>query len=279
MVNFIGVGAQRCATSWLYSCLYEHPEICAPQKEIHFFSRSRYEEKGIGWYKELFSRRCREDLVKGEFSTSYLFHSDSAQRIHSHFPNTKIVIALREPLERAYSQYRLHGKVGWIDIEQITFEEFLTSEPTAIEQSLYYNQIKRYTEIFPAEQLHFIFKDDIDKSPGEVLKNLFLFLGVDSSFKPSLLSRRINSGRQPKLIWINRLMQHISHFLYSHGLSKIVFLLKKSGLPAWLRAHNTKVESDKSGVLNKEKRQELFTADVEKTGVLIGQDLLKRWNY
>ncbi|MCR4285481.1 MAG: sulfotransferase, partial [Candidatus Kaiserbacteria bacterium] len=70
MINFIGLGAQKSGTSWAYTCLYEHPEVCIPVKEIHFFSRPRYAE-GKEWYEAHF-KKCAEGKLRGEWSTSYL---------------------------------------------------------------------------------------------------------------------------------------------------------------------------------------------------------------
>ena len=109
-VNFIGVGAQKSGTSWIYACLYEHPEICAPIKEIHFFSRPRY-EKGIAWYEKQFDR-CAVEKLRGEFSTSYLYTPEAAARIHAAYPDAKIIAVLRNPIDRAYSQYRNAIKAG-----------------------------------------------------------------------------------------------------------------------------------------------------------------------
>ncbi len=110
MVDFIGVGAQKSGTSWAYACLYEHPEICAPVKEIHFFSRPRYEE-GKEWYEGHF-KKCEEGLLRGEFSTSYLYSEESPERIHACYPNAKLIAILRNPIDRAYSQYRNTIKAG-----------------------------------------------------------------------------------------------------------------------------------------------------------------------
>jgi hypothetical protein len=70
MINFIGIGAQKSGTSWAYTCLYDHPEVCAPIKEIHFFSRPRFSQ-GKEWYERHFGS-CGEGKLRGEFSTSYL---------------------------------------------------------------------------------------------------------------------------------------------------------------------------------------------------------------
>ena len=279
LVNFIGIGAQRAATSWIYSCMYEHPEICAPEKEIHFFSRPRYEEKGIAWYKNIFASRCPSESVKGEYSTSYLYDDHTAARIHEHFPDAKILVSLRNPTERAASQYALHAKVGWIDPEEVSFEQFVATEKSVKEQGLYYNQLKRYYDLFPKENIHVMVKEQIDTEPEQVIKGLFTFLEVDTNFTPSLLNREINSDNTPKRLWIDRSIQHVANFMYKNGLDRIVFAIKKAGIPAAIRKWNSAGELDAMSNKMRKELHEYFREDVKKTEQLTGATLISYWGY
>ena len=116
-VDFIGIGAERSGTTWVSNCLNDHPEICfSKQKEIFFFNKLdrhflklenlRY-KRGINWYKGFFNH-CAPGAIKGEFTPTYLFCPYAPRRIKSYFPNVKIVVCLRDPVERAFSQY-LHN--------------------------------------------------------------------------------------------------------------------------------------------------------------------------
>ena len=102
MIDFIGLGAQKAGTSWVYACLYEHPEIHAPIKELHFFSRDRF-SKGKDWYESHFSHR-KEGQKVGEFSTSYLYSKETPERIKELYPEVKLIAIVRNPVTRAYSQ-------------------------------------------------------------------------------------------------------------------------------------------------------------------------------
>ena len=135
-IDFIGVGAQKSGTSWIYACLYEHPEICAPIKEIHYFSRERNFKKGIEWYKNIFNT-CKKGQLKGEFSTTYLYDGKTPDRIKKEFPNTKIIISLRNPVDRAFSHYRNEIKGGHIP-KNTTFEEAMKNDKSIVEQGMYY---------------------------------------------------------------------------------------------------------------------------------------------
>ncbi len=119
----IGIGAQRTGSSWLYACMYEHPEICMPRKEINFFSRERNWTRGFGWYEGIFAE-CPATAVCGEFSTSYLPDPETPLRIHDRYPDVRLIVSLRHPAERAYSSYLNDILAGVVSPKQ-SFREAL----------------------------------------------------------------------------------------------------------------------------------------------------------
>src|SRR5438045_5070609 len=90
--DFIGIGAQRTGTSWIYACLYEHPEICMPRKEINFFSRERNWTRGFEWYEQIFAE-CPSRTIAGEFSTSYLSDAQAPARIKDRYPAVRLIVS------------------------------------------------------------------------------------------------------------------------------------------------------------------------------------------
>src|SRR5262245_48289245 len=110
--DFIGIGAQRCATSWIYECLACHPQVYMPEKEIHFFDCEF--ERGMDWYLNHFSTAHAGKLC-GEFTPDYLSSPVAIERLRDLVPQAKLIISLRHPVQRAYSAYRLfmaHGKTN-----------------------------------------------------------------------------------------------------------------------------------------------------------------------
>src|SRR3989344_5640213 len=100
-VDFIGVGAPKCGTTWIAECLAEHPDVCFSwNKEPHFFNRDREYEKSLDYYRTYF-KNCENKKLRGEYTVNYLYFDSAADRIKKHFPGTKIIIALRNPIERA----------------------------------------------------------------------------------------------------------------------------------------------------------------------------------
>ncbi len=113
-IDFIGIGAAKAASTWIFTCLNEHPEICSDsRKETNFFSRYYNYKKGIKYYYSLFSH-CSEDKIKGEFSPTYISSPQAPYLIYKHFPEVKLIACLRNPVDRAYSEYnfRVRTKSG-----------------------------------------------------------------------------------------------------------------------------------------------------------------------
>jgi hypothetical protein len=289
MVDFIGIGAQKCGTSWIYACLYEHPEICAPIKEIHFFSRPRF-EKGKEWYESHFSKcvhgtnvgelsmsRGTLDIDKvGEFSTSYLYSKETPARIKAMYPNVMLIAVVRNPLERAYSQYRNAIKAGEIGKDE-SFDAYVEGEPSALEQGRYAEQLARYYELFPKTQILTLVYEDSRKDPSAFIKTIYEFLGVDATFVPSMLLREVNIARTPKFVFIDRTMHHIAESLRRVGFDKLVFAFKKSGLPDMIRGANTDTGSAREEKPNLKKFASYFHEDTEKLSEYLERDMVKEW--
>lgn len=277
MIHFIGIGAQKSATSWVYACLYEHPQICAPIKEIHFFSRPRYSE-GIHSYEAHF-KSCSEGSLHGEFSTSYLYAPEAPQRIFTHYPEVKLIAILRNPIDRAYSQYRNAIKAGEIH-ESVTFDTYRKDEESVLAQGLYRAQLDRYLQYFKREQILILIQEDIAHDPVLFMKRIYEFLGVDASFVGSMVHDEINVARTPKRIWIERVMHHVAEFLRRQGLHAVVHAIRKWGFPDMVRSVNTKEGKERTArdPYDREELVSYFREDVTELSKLLERDLGKEWN-
>ncbi len=275
MIDFLGVGAQKSGTSWAYTCLYEHPQICAPIKEIHFFSRPRF-EKGYEWYESHF-KGCANGKLQGEFSTSYLYSKEAPARIHARYPEMKIIAILRNPVERAYSQYRNSIKSGEIN-ESKTFDEYMKEEVSVIEQGRYAEQLERYLTLFPSENVQILIYEDIRRDPVIFMRRIYEFLGVDPTFVSSMVHDEINVARTPKSVFIDRVMHHVSETLRKAGLDRLVHAVRKSGLPDLVRKGNTKSTTPSTKGYDHKVLAGLFRDDATKLGSICGRDMVKEWN-
>jgi hypothetical protein len=257
--DFIGVGAQRAGTTWLYACLYDHPAICAPIKEIHFFSQERHWTRGFEWYESLF-RRCPPAATVGEFSTSYLASPVAAERIRSRYPRVRLLISLRSPIARVYSHYRHE-----------------------IDGSRYATHLERYLSRFPRDQLLVLVYEDSVRDPHGFVAQVFRFLGVDAAHEPQSVGARINASRLPRFPRLDRTLSAVSRALRNRGLHGLWWFTRGLGLGNrirlgnWLRSAN--VQAAAPGLASgpdddtRERLWESLAADVRWVERFLGRDL------
>lgn len=209
--NFFIVGAAKAGTTSLFNYLGEHPQVFVSRvKEPHFFSYglgdvvlSRNPEvfRVRDWdsYRGLFAA-ARGKRAVGEGSSSYLRDPGAAPRIRQHVPEARIVILLRDPIERAYSQYQMYRLLGLEQSDDPAHA--LSSDPIYLEWSRYRPQLQRYVEQFPREQIQIHLYDDLCADAAAVARRTFRFLGVDDAFEPRTDQRYKVGGevRRPRLL-------------------------------------------------------------------------------
>jgi hypothetical protein len=190
--DFIIIGTQRGGTTSLFRYLAAHPEIGqASRKEVHYFDR--YYENGMDWYLAHFPERGQYRLV-GEATPFYVFHPNAPERILETVPQAKFILLLRNPVDRAYSQYQMKVERG---LETLPFEEAIEREPERLAVSDdpldpawrhhsylargdYVDQIKRWFDYFPRDQFSIIKSEDFFADEVGILHETQAFLGVGS---------------------------------------------------------------------------------------------------
>ena len=162
-VGIFIVGAPKSGTTSLYYYLNEHPEILmSSAKEPDYFSDKEILDQGLYYgksridslikYNNLFSKRDNEKFL-GDASVSYLFYPEVSNRIKEYNPESKIIIMLRDPIHRAFSHYLMDYRLGLTSKSFV--EEFNNQESLNFQQHFllgnYYNQVKKYLEVFETE--------------------------------------------------------------------------------------------------------------------------------
>jgi hypothetical protein len=287
--NFIIIGAMKAATTSLYTYLKQHPDIFMTSiKEPKFFNNlnkdSRFKLQGKGLvkiktleqYQNLFKEAINEIAI-GEASPSYIFDENCHILIKEILPKAKIIAILRQPVERAYSNF-LHAKRA--DQEKNTdFEESFTEENKMLkkgikthyylEKGFYYKQLKRYYDVFPKEQIKIILFEDIIKNPRKITQEVFKFLNVDSSFTPNT-SKKANVSGVPKgmLGWIVMKIRK-NHLMPNIEFSKIFpeFIVN-----LMLNTIYAKPKKISNKLINKLTNQ-YYIEDISKLEKLINKDL------
>jgi Sulfotransferase domain len=206
--SFLIVGAQRCGTTSMFKTLRQHPTVLAPplQKGIHYFDKN-YDE-GAGWYRSHFplrasaawlERKVDGTPITGESSPYYMFHPLAADRIARDLPGVRLVVLLRDPVERAISAYT-HEKARGFETE--SFERALELEPERIagerEKMLaeegydsfhlqhnayltrgqYIEQLERLEGIFGRDRIHVVDSHDFFAQPAPAYAEVLEFLDL-----------------------------------------------------------------------------------------------------
>jgi hypothetical protein len=256
--DFVGLGAQRAGTSWLYACLIEHPQIWMPRKEIHFFSRDRNWLRGYDWYESLFAA-SPPNVKTGEISTTYLDAEQTSKRIAARYPTVRLFASLRNPVDRAFSSY-LNDIVAGNVPPSTGFWDALESRPQYIEQSMYARHLERFLNCFNREQLLFLVYEESTRNPLEFIQTIYRFVGVNGSFRPSMIERRVGWGRVPRLPRIDRLILKASAFMQTHGrtLRRAWWSAKRLGLGDLVRNINTQRDTAREKSLTSAERRLLF---------------------
>ena len=232
--DFLVIGAAKAGTVSLYHYLGQHPQILmCPVNECNFFALEAADwtkhfrgpvdrlyldqhcVKTLEVYRRLFDKAGPHQMI-GESSPLYLFSALAAARIRHHIPNAKIVAILRQPVDRAFSNYQ-HFRQA--QIEPIAdFREAIRAEPARraqgwgpwpfwyyAEMGFYARQLQNYFALFGRKQILVVLYEDLKSNPVGLLKRIYEFVGVDPAYTPDT-STRHNLGGVPRWDWLQRLM-------------------------------------------------------------------------
>ena len=227
--DFLIIGAARSGTTSLYEYLVKHPSVMpAVGKEVYFFDKKF--DKGVNWYRTFFPTKLaksrleskqKQKCITGEATPRYLHHPHSPKRVHDLIPDVKLIVLLRNPIDRAYSHYQMERDHGH---EELSFEEAIKKENRRIDddakkmnsdenfysvnfyrksyltRGIYVEQLKRWFEKFPLEQFLILKSEDFYEKTPEIYQEVLDFLGLEEfelkSFKA--YKKREYSGIAPE---------------------------------------------------------------------------------
>jgi hypothetical protein len=281
--TFVIPGASKSGTTSLHHYLTEHPDIYMPSdKELHFFSREQNYERGIEAYEQHFAG-CDGETAVGEASPTYFYHGnvwvesggelrwlpedDSAVRISEAYPDIDVLVTLRNPVTRAYSQYWKNVRQGYERTYPFreAIEEELRGERDHKESPFcwvyanrYSTHLEHWLDCFDREQIKFlVFEKWIDRTE-ETLRDVCEFLGVEPLSDWSHASQVKNPSRTPRNLRLNWLYHD---HLKRTGVGELLYYLNlRSGYPDM-------------GPETKRFMLEVFEEEIRATAALIGQDL------
>ena len=253
------------------------------QKEPNYFSDEALKRQAMYYVKnridsleKYHSLFVNKDVkLRGEASVSYLFYDDIPQKIKEYNSKAKIIIMLRNPIDRAYSHYLMDYRLGFVSDSFDSIIKKRLKHKNAdlffqqyIKLSEYSQQVSRYLEVFDRENIMFIDYEDFKNDNSTVIDKTYLFLGVNNDFQPNL-KKKHNTYTMPK--------NCIIRFFYSFVLLRkfITNIVPKNFVKV---IRNLLFRSDKKPVLNNDVRMYLssyFKGDVEKLSTLLNKNFSK----
>ena len=196
--NFVILGAQKAGTTSLYAYLRWHPAITGPSwKEVSYFDR--HYARGERWYRGHFPAFGRGRLV-GEASPSYVFHPLAPERVRRLLPDARLIVLVRNPVDRAYSHYQHEVALRR---ESLSFEQAIETEGerlrgevermladpsyfssawwnyTYVARGRYAEQLERWLAVFPGDRLLVLASEDLRDHPAETYSRVLDFLGAE----------------------------------------------------------------------------------------------------
>jgi len=305
--NFIVVGANKGGTTSLYHYLKQHPEVyLSPIKEPHYFSKDidvnqfkkefahnklqdidKYTEGDMAkefhaafvrdeaQYLRLFSKAGSHKAI-GELSTSYLYSKVAAEEIKKINPSCKIIICLRNPIERAWSHYRMNlwtGNSNEFDFYKALLEDehhlpkVWGNAHLYVDIGKYSAQVKRYLDAFGRDNVRILFSEDLRQNTDATIKDLYAFIGVDPQFKPDT-SEHYNEVYTPKY-------KNITWFLNRSGIRPLLKRISPKGLKKMVVQLLYRNKSDKGNMSDEARRylHEQLDDDIRALEKLLNKDL------
>ena len=266
LINFIGIGGQRCGTTWIYEIL----------KETHYFSYNYH--FGHIWYQDRFDSSNMRTL--GEYSTSYLYDIQCPERVFNYNKKMKIILSVRNPIERFISHHK-HEVIGQrISKEILNPKKLIKLNPSYIDYGMYYKYLSHWLQYFPKDQILIVLFDDIKNNPNKVVEKIYQFLEVDISFVPESLYKKINSSWVAKSNLLLKSQRYIARILRKFGLGLMIDVIKKLGFKKTLDNINNDSNSDIIYMNEQDNKSFInyFYNDLKKLSDLIELDLSRIWS-
>lgn len=273
--DFLYIGSSKSGSTWIFKLLSWHPQIYMyPGKHLGFFTREF--AKGWDWYLSNF-KAGPEHMVAGEASHSYLLSADARDRIHERLPDVKLLVCLREPVERTYSQYLdgiKNGKMAG------TFEEALETNATLIDHSRYGTNLARYLEKFPRDQILIVAFNDLVAAPDRLAARIFEFLGVDVLEIPKKMHEKVLPAGQPRIHRITQAAKKLARLADRFGLVGLRGKAKTSPtVRNLLYRQFTDANRPKMLPETKARLRELMAGEVQRLDRVAGTDFASLWYY
>lgn len=274
--NFLFIGPDKSGSTWIYEVLKRHPEVyMSPAKELFYFDY--FYEKGLAWYLKAFQDATDIHKVIGEVSHDYLFSPIAARRIKRDLPGVKLMVCLRNPVNRAFSSYLFMIRQGRVNG---SFEEALTDMPELIEHGFYAKHLVAYFEIFGKADIHIGLFDQLKTKPDIFVDALFRFLEIESRSLSDDFLKPVLPASYPRSMMLAKFTKALAMRVRSAGWPKVVNMVK--GSPIIQRVLFQPYSQAKKPRIREEtnkKLKEVFRDDVERLEIMVETNIISLWDF
>ena len=295
--NFLIIGAQKSASTFIHICLAEHPEVFMPLNEITYFEDPDFQQIKLEEFERQFSDASGEKTI-GIRRPNYLAKAEVPARIKEMIPEAKLIAVLRNPVQRAVSAYFHYVNHGFIppaplekSMTQLFDGEYKKSYPKSeeiLEYGLYHKHLERYLSFFDRKRILVLFHEEITKDNLAQLQKTYRFLGIDDSYVP----RQLNDRPQAVVYSIPRLkiLRLRNERLYDYNSDRTrLYIREQSRLDKAVcltidrldRFVLSRVFGNEKPALSEElsrRLHEFYEEDVSRLEELLGVKL-ERWEY
>jgi hypothetical protein len=271
--DFLYIGTSKAGSTWLFNALSVHPDVwLASNKGLYYFDA--HYERGQDWYLQQFE--AADEPAVGEFSHSYLSSPQAPARIAEYSPSMRLLVCLREPVDRAFSDFldlvKNNGFTG-------DFSEAIEEYPRLLDRGRYATHLSRYLEHFPRSQIHVGLFDDLKMGAQEYVDEVYDFLGLERVvLSTGDLRARMPAGR-PRNATVVALSKRASKAAASVGLRRWRSRIKRSTM---VRAALYKQYRDDKPRLDPAldaQLRESFADEVSGLDGLLGRSVSEQWGY
>jgi hypothetical protein len=274
--NFLFIGPDKAGSTWLYNALSYHDEVfLSKAKELFFFDQ--FYDRGWQWYGSYFRDSTDRHRVIGEISHDYLFSRAACERIKRDIPSAKLMICLREPVQRAFSAYLYMIKQGRIEID---FNLAIREVEELIDHGCYAKHLEPFLQTFGREQIHVALFDDLVANSQVFFDGVCDFLEISQMRLPERLTSKANAAMQPRVRGIAGLARKAGWQVRRFGLPGLVGRVKESPIVKRLLyknfdpEHAPLVDDDARSYIRKQ-----VASDVARLDLILGTDFGIRWGY
>ena len=232
MLNFLGIGAQKSGTTWLYDKLSQHPAVSFPAgKEVHFWDAQR--SQGVQWYRALFD--VPDGRLHGDITPAYGFLPQSViAEVFAEFPDVRLIYLVRNPIERAWSSAKMAVKRAEMLVSEASDQWFIDHFRSAgsLARGDYEGCLKNWYAVYPEDNLLVLRFDELVDQPLHLLGKCCRHLGIDNIYTSGAVSLhdRVFAG-EPDAVRPSLLP--ILHEIYDSKIHSFAQYLDED-LSAWL---------------------------------------------